>query len=64
MRYSIGRWSDWLLRLEADTFIMVVHKKTGEYRNIYASEFGNKEALKHMGLLLEHHKNYIKEETD
>ncbi|HBF7594822.1 TPA: hypothetical protein KOX39_003437 [Clostridioides difficile] len=56
---DIGRWSDWLLRLESDNFIMVVNKHTGEYRNIYADYFmGDARPLKYMALLLDHHKNY------
>lgn len=55
---KIGRWGDWLLRMESESFIMVVNKSTGEYRNIYAKDFKNKVAIKHMALLLDRHKNY------
>lgn len=56
---KIGRWGDWLLRMESDSFIMVVNRSTGEYRNIYAKDLRNKDQIKHMALLLDRHKNYI-----
>lgn len=56
---KIGRWSDWLLRMECESFIMVVNKFTGEYRNIYAKDLKNKKQIKHMALLLDKHKNYM-----
>lgn len=55
---KIGKWSDWLLRMECDNFIMVVNKSTGEYRNIYTRDLKNKDQIKHMALLLDKHKNY------
>ena len=56
---KIGRWSDWLLRMESDSFIMVVNKFTGEYRNLYSKDLKNKKQIKHMALLLDRHKNYM-----
>ena len=32
---KIGKWGDWMLRMESDSFIMVINKHTGEYRNLY-----------------------------
>lgn len=55
---KIGKWGDWLLRLETDSFIMVVHKETNEYRNLYAKDFRNPIQIKHMALLLERHEKY------
>lgn len=54
---KIGKWSDWLLRMECDSFIMVVNKNTGEYKNFYKNDFENPEQMKHMALLLDRHKN-------
>lgn len=55
---GLGRWSDWLLRLESDEFLMLVHKETNEYRNVYAKYMGRKEPLRHLVLLLDRHPNY------
>lgn len=52
---KIGRWGDWWLRLESYEFIMVVHKETNEYRNLYKKDFKNPEQIKHMALLLDKH---------
>lgn len=52
---NIGRWSNWLLRLEADSFIIVVNKDTNEYRNLYSKDFKNPEQINHMALLLDWH---------
>ena len=59
---KIGKWGDWVLRMESDSFIMdsfimVVNKHTGEYRNLYAKDFKNPIQIKHMALLLDRHKN-------
>ena len=37
---KITEWIDWMLRMESDSFIMVINKHTGEYRNLYAKDFG------------------------
>ena len=55
--YEIGKWGDWMLRMESDSFIMVVNKYNGEYRNLYAKDFKNPIQIKHMALLLDKHKN-------
>lgn len=55
---NIGKWSDWLLRMESDNFIMVVNRETNEYRNIYAKDLKNKKQIKIMVLLLEKHHKY------
>lgn len=54
---KIGKWGDWVLRMESDSFIMVINKHTGEYRNLYAKDFKNPIQIKHMALLLDRHKN-------
>lgn len=53
-------WSNWLLRLETDSFIMIVHKERNEYRNLYAKDFKNPTQIKHIASLLKEHKNYIR----
>ena len=53
---KIGKWGDWILRMETDSFIMVINKHTGEYRNLYAKDFKNPMQIKHMALLLDRHK--------
>lgn len=54
---KIGKWSDWILRMECDSFIIVINKSTGEYRNIYRNTFKNPKQIQHMALLLDRHKN-------
>ena len=54
---SIGKWEDWLLRMESDSFIMIVNKHTGEYRNLYSKDFDNPNIIKEIASLLEKHKN-------
>ena len=47
----------WLLRLESISFIMVVHKETNEYRNIYLKDLKNQEELFYIIRSLDKHKN-------
>lgn len=54
---KIGKWEDWILRMESDSFIMVINKHNGEYRNLYAKDFKNPIQIKHTVLLLDRHKN-------
>lgn len=54
---KIGRWSDWILRMESDRFIMAINKNTGEYKNFYNDTFENPIQIKHMALLLDRHKD-------
>lgn len=54
---KIGRWGDWILRMECHSFIMVVNKYTGEYRNLYRKNFKYSKQIEHMALLLDKHKN-------
>ena len=46
----------WLLRMESDSFIMVVNKETNEYMNWYAKDFKSKGALKIIAGVLDKHK--------
>lgn len=55
---KINRYFDWYLRLETDSFIIVVNKYTNEYRNIYANEFENPNQFKLIITLLENHYKY------
>ena len=51
------KWGDWMLRMESDSFIMVINKHTGEYKNLYVKDFKHPIQIKHMSLLLDRHKN-------
>lgn len=53
---KVDKWSNWLLRMESDSFIMVINKETNEYRNLYVKDFKNPTEMKHMALCLERHK--------
>jgi hypothetical protein len=48
----------WLLRLNTDSFIMVVNSETNEYKNIYAKNVEERLELKELAKTLEKHKNY------
>jgi hypothetical protein len=48
----------WLLRLNTDSFIMVVNSETNEYKNIYAKNIEERLELKELAKTLEKHKNY------
>lgn len=54
---KIEIWSDWILRMECDSFIMVVNKNTGEYKNLYRNTFTNQNQIEQIALLLDRHKN-------
>lgn len=49
--------SKWTLRMQSDSFIMVVNKRTGEYVNWYSKDFGSKGALKTIATILDKHKS-------
>ena len=46
--------NEFLLRMECDSFIMVVNKNTGEYLNLYEKDF-SREYLKYIANMLEKH---------
>lgn len=50
--------ANWMLRMESDRFIMVVHKNTNEYVNLYDTEF-SKDSLELLSSMLDKHPNYI-----
>ena len=54
---KITEWRNWMLRMESDSFIMVINKHTGEYRNLYAKDFKKPIQMKYMALLIDRHKN-------
>ena len=51
--------SEFLLRMECDSFIMVINKNTGKYSNLYEKDF-SREHLKYIANMLEKH-DLIKE---
>lgn len=51
-------YSDWLLRMECGSFIMIVNKNTKEYINLYAHTFENPNKIKEIALLLNRHEKY------
>lgn len=55
---KLGNINDWWLRLESDSFIMIVNKKTNEYKNLYIKDFAKPEHMKFLALMLDDHKNY------
>lgn len=48
---------EWILRVESDSFIMLINKHSGRYVNLYAKDFSNKNALKDIASILDKHKN-------
>lgn len=46
--------NEFLLRMESESFIMVINKNTGEYLNLYEKDF-TKEYLKYIANMLEKH---------
>ena len=53
--------NEYILRMECDSFIMVISKNTGEYLNLYEKDF-SREYLKYIANILEKHDS-IKEEN-
>lgn len=51
-------YSDWLLRMECGSFIMIVNKNTHEYRNLYRHMYENPNQIKEIALLLNRHEKY------
>ena len=50
---------NWLLRLESNSFIIIVNKVTNEYKNLYAKDFKSSDVIKIIASKLEYHKNYL-----
>lgn len=48
--------SKWTLRMESDSFIMVINKKTGEYVNWYAKDTKDRETLQTIAGVLDKHR--------
>lgn len=51
--------NEFLLRMESESFIMVINRDTGKYLNLYEKDF-TKEYLKYIANMLEKH-DLIKE---
>lgn len=46
---------NFILRMESDSFLMVIDKRTGDYRNIYAYTNHERQQLKILAKNLERH---------
>ena len=54
----IMNWNEWMLRMESDSFIMLVNKTTNEYRNVYFKSLKDKSQLEQIIEGFDRHKNY------
>ena len=59
--HSFGIWINSYVgrsvHFDLHSFIMVINKNTGEYKNFYRDTFKNPKQIEHMALLLDRHKN-------